>query len=398
MCEIPSLDTEAAIALVMELIAIPGRSGEEGAIARAVQGNLLGAGIAPACMAIDEAHRRSPFGGEQGNLVVNLPGRGALASASRLLLSAHMDTVPICAGAVPRREGNRLVPEASTTALGADNRSGCAAIVTLIRELRRQELDHRPLSLIFFVQEEVGLVGSRELDGSLLAPPAFGINVDGGLAREICHGAIGGIKWQLTIEGSAAHAGVHPEEGISAAAVLARGLGELVAGGWHGAVRQDGREGKANIGMLHGGESTNVVMPRLVADGECRSHDPEFLEVLLARYRQAFAESAAATTNVHGKAATAELVERNRYPAFVLDRASAPVRCLLEALGRLGLEPIYRVSNGAQDANNLNRLHAIPTVTVGAGAHLLHTTDEYLAIDEYLEACRLLLACAVQAE
>ena len=42
----------------------------------------------------------------------------------------HLDTVPLCAGAVPVRKGKRIVP-AGKTALGADNRTGVGCLVNL---------------------------------------------------------------------------------------------------------------------------------------------------------------------------------------------------------------------------------------------------------------------------
>jgi len=48
------------------------------------------------------------------------------------------------------------------------------------------------------------------------------------------------------------------------------------------------------------------------------------------------------------------------------------------------------------DANWLVR-HGIPTVTFGAGQNNVHTVDEYVNLDDYLEGCRFALALATQA-
>jgi tripeptide aminopeptidase len=46
---------------------------------------------------------------ETGNLIVDLPGKGALHNQPRLMFMTHMDTVPLCAGAKPKRQGRRMV-------------------------------------------------------------------------------------------------------------------------------------------------------------------------------------------------------------------------------------------------------------------------------------------------
>ena len=97
---------------------------------------------------------------ETGNLIVDLPGT---RPGPRLLFSTHLDTVPLCAGAKPRREGDRIVSD-GTTALGGDARTGCALLVTLAETLLKHRLPHPPITLLFTVREESGLHGARELN------------------------------------------------------------------------------------------------------------------------------------------------------------------------------------------------------------------------------------------
>ena len=68
---------------------------------------LREAGAPAAALGTDQAHRRSPLGGQVGNLVLKLPGthRGV-----RRLLMAHLDTVPLCIGTVPVVRGNYVAP------------------------------------------------------------------------------------------------------------------------------------------------------------------------------------------------------------------------------------------------------------------------------------------------
>ena len=150
------LNEDKAIRRVMDLIAISGGSCQEHDVSTWIQQVLAKAGVPASAVSIDNAHKRSPAGGTTGNLIVKL--RGTIKGPRRLLM-AHMDTVPLCAGCKPVREGDWIRPRSSETALGGDNRAGCAVVLTAILEAISQKLDYPPLTLLFTVQEEIGLRG-----------------------------------------------------------------------------------------------------------------------------------------------------------------------------------------------------------------------------------------------
>ena len=56
----------------------------------------------------------------------------------------------------------------------------------------------------------------------------------------------------------------------------------------------------------------------------------------------------------------------------------------------MGLSPFLKVVDGGLDANYFNA-KGIPTVTVGAGQHEIHTVDEYVDIKEYYQGCELVI-------
>src|SRR6188768_3488174 len=117
----PEPDLARALALSMDLMRIPGKSCEEGKVAAFIVDKLRKAGVSADCIAYDDANRRSPAGGEIGNLIVKLPGT---ARGPRRLLMAHLDTVPICVGCDPIRNDKFIESANPATGLGADNRSG----------------------------------------------------------------------------------------------------------------------------------------------------------------------------------------------------------------------------------------------------------------------------------
>ena len=73
------------------------------------------------------------------------------------------------------------------------------------------------------------------------------------------------------------------------------------------------------------------------------------------------------------------------------------VQAASAAVRACGLEPEPRIINGGLDANWLTA-RGLPTVTLGCGQAGIHTVNETLDVDEYLQACRIGLLLATGAE
>ena len=393
-----SADTEAATSRLMRFLAVPGITGEERKIGLEIVAALKEAGVPAKAIRFDDAHTRIPLPTETGNLIVDLAGRGSLGNAERIMFMTHMDTVPLCAGAQPKRQGRKIVNTAKT-ALGGDNRSGCAVLVSLAAELARQKLDHPPLTLLFCVREESGLWGARHVDTGALGPVKMAFNYDGGSASSVGIGAVGADRWEVEVFGRASHAGGAPERGISATMILALALADLKTNGWFGKVVQGDRQGTSNVGPVTGGpgrpagDATNVVTDYVHVRGESRSHDAKFCREITAAYKAAFAKAAASVTNAEGKAGRAKFTAHTDYHPFRQKETLPVVKCAIEAVAAGGAKPNVRVANGGLDANWMVR-HGIPTVTFGAGQNEVHTIDEWINLDEFDAACNLALRLA----
>ena len=382
-----------AVAHLMDLLRLEGPSGGEGAVARCVRDKLIAAGCRPSWIRHDRAHRKNGTDGEVGNLIVKIPGT---VKAPRLLFSSHLDTVPLCRGAVPMRRGNRIVAKGDT-AVGADNRTAVGALVTLAETVLKQRSAHPPLTLLFTVSEEIGLQGSRWVDVKDLGKPAFGVNIDSGAPAKLVMGAVGADRWHAEVFGVSSHAGVHPEDGVSAHLIVARALSKVAARGFFGRVRKRAGTGTSNVGSVSGGEATNQVTDYAVVRGESRSHDAEFLRSISAAYREAFEESAVSVSNARGETGRVKFHLVHDYPSFRLDDDAAILKLAERAARSLRYRPQRVISDGGLDANQLNG-KGVPTVTIGAGQHNAHTLREYADIKEYLGGCRLALTIASMAQ
>lgn len=379
---------------LIELMSIAGPPGEEQAVADFLRGALEQLDVPPECIVTDCAHQLSEYGGQIGNLIVRLSGNDQEPTR---MFAAHMDTVPGAVGAVPRIDPQRyrIVNDAPGKALGGDNRGGCALLLELARVLCKSGGDHPPTVLAFFVQEEVGLVGAHGLDVELLGNkrPEMCFNFDGSHVDEFLTAVIGTSRFSIEIEGIATHAGADPEEGVSAGIIAANALAQLAREGWHGIIKTPDGEGTANLGVIHGGTGSNVVMPSVEILAEARSYDPKFRDFVADQWRRAFSDAAAAESNSQGTTGKVEFRPGPCYEAFSLSADEPVVEFAFRAAKKLGFEARCTASSGGCDANEIVAA-GIPTVTFGVGQREVHTEREWLDLGDFDLACRLVIELA----
>jgi tripeptide aminopeptidase len=379
-----------ALALVQHLMAIRGKSCEERNIITEIRRRISEAGLSEANVFIDDSQLRSPYGGDTGSLIVKLPGT---LKGPRRLLMAHVDTVPLCEGCRPIQDGDLIRSADPNTALGADNRGGATVLLNALLEILDRKLPHPPLTFFWPIQEEIGLIGARHVRIEDLGHPELCFNWDGGAPNMACIGATGAYRFDVTIKGTASHAGVHPEQGASAIVMAALAIADLQQNGWHGLIQKGSSTGTSNIGMVEAGDATNVVTPLLKLKGEVRSHDPEFRKQLVSEFRGAFERAVQQVKTSDGVPGSIVFEERLEYESFKLDESSPSVVEAVRAIRSAGLEPQTRISNGGLDANWLSS-RGLPTVTLGCGQQDVHTVKETLHIPSFLDACRIAVLLA----
>src|ERR1700743_3218188 len=350
------VDTQAATDRLMRFLVVEGVTGKEAAIGRELMAALKESGVPADAIRLDDANTRIPVPTEPGNLIVDLPGRGALHNQPRILFMTHMDTVPLCAGAKPKLAGRKIVNEAKT-ALGGDNRCGCGVLVTLAAELAKTNADNPPITLLFCVREESGLWGARHVKTEELGSPVMAFNYDGGSASSVVIGAVGADRWSVEIFGRASHAGVAPERGLSSTMILALALAEVKAKGWFGKVVKGKRQGTSNVGPVTGGDgrpagdATNVVTDYVEVRGECRSHDRTFFKEITNAYKTTSTNAAKKVKNSEGKSGRVKFKAETDYYPFRQKETLPVVKRAIEAVSAVGGKPAIRAANGGLDAN-----------------------------------------------
>ena len=375
---------------MLDLLAIPGVSGHEKAVAERIIYTLRAAGCPTGAIAFDSANGKTPLKGEVGNLIVRLPGTVA---GPRRLFMAHMDTVPVCLGAKPVVAGRFVKSADPTTGLGGDDRAGCAVVLATAVEILKRKLPHPPLTFFFAIQEEVGLFGARYAKAADLGRPKLAFNFDGGAAEKLTIGATGGYRMDVTIEGIPSHAGVAPEKGVSAIAIASLAIASLVEDGWHGLVEKAGKRGTSNVGVIKAGSATNVVADAALLHAEARGHDPAFRGRIVKAIEKAFHDAAKKVKSSAGRTGKVTFSGRLDYEAFRLAEDEPCVVAAREAVKAIGLEPRLDISNGGLDANWM-AANGIPTVTLGCGQMDIHTTQEKLDLAAFEHACAIALRLA----
>jgi tripeptide aminopeptidase len=354
-----NIDRDRLLRLFLDLARIDSPSGEEGHVAERVRAELTSLGIASE---IDSA----------GNVIATVPGVG-----EPLLLNAHMDSVQPCCGVQPAVHDGIVTPTTGTV-LGADDKAGLAVVLEVLRALGSDPQRRRALELVFTVSEEAGLVGAKALDfGRLRAKSGIALDASGP-AGGIWVSAPSQNSLAITVTGRAAHAGVSPEQGISAIVAASRAITAMKLG------RID-EETTANIGTIAGGTASNIVPWTVSMKGEARSRDERKVEAQTDHMVTTFQETAAAM------GACAEVTVERSYSAYRVSADDPLVQRLCVAARQVGLQPTLKDSGGGSDANIFNR-HGIKAVVLAVGYEEPHCYAERLVIDEMVKSAEMLLA------
>jgi tripeptide aminopeptidase len=285
-----------------------------------------------------------------------------------------MDTVDGTAGLEPLVEHGR-VRSKGRTVLGADDKAGLAAILEAVRARHEAGDAHANLELIFTVQEERGLVGARRFDVARLRS-RYCFTFDS--SQPVGHFVVqqpSQAKLYVTVHGRRSHAGTAPERGVNAIVAAARALAAMPLG------RID-HETTANVGIIRGGQSTNIVPDRVEVHLEARSHSDEKLERQVQAMLDAFERASTAM------GARVEARRELSYRAYRLAESAEVVQRALAAARACGFEAALHASGGGSDANVFNE-KGLPTVVAGLDYREIHSPNEWIPIASLNAATRL---------
>ena len=352
-----TMDTERMVAQFMAMVQIDSESGEEAAFM---------AWLLPVFRGLGATAELDGY----GNLIATLPGKGS--SAEPILLSCHGDTVKPGKGIRPVLDEG-VIRSAGDTILGADDKAGIAELLEAIRVAPA----HPPLEIAISRQEEIGLLGVKNLDyGRLSARRGFLLDND--TLDTIITGGPSYFAIDVTVRGKAAHAGMEPEKGVNAIAAAARAIAALRLG------RLDA-ETTSNVGIIQGGLIRNGVPDLCTFMAECRSLDHG--------KGQALADELVATIHreVEAAGARAEIAENNLCRASRIDPATSwAVQIATRALAAQDIEAQASLMCGFTDASIYNN-HGIEMAVVGIGARQEHSLAEHILVEDMERAAAMVV-------
>lgn len=350
---------------LLRYIACDSESGNERAFCQLIEGELRALGLT---VSRDEAG--ALCGSDGWNVYGFLPGEG-----EPLLLCAHMDTVSPGRGIRPVLGEDGVLRSSGDTILGADDKSGVAAIVEVLARLREEGTPHRPVEVLFTICEESGLLGARHADYSRLKSRQAAV-LDSGRPHVIINRTPIHEKLEVSVTGLAAHAGVCPEKGINALKAAAQAVAAIPCG------RVD-EITMANIAEFHAPGSLNQVPDRVQFKMEVRSHREQNLQSWIDRAHRELEQACA-------QVGARFTMERARCTGAVSVPEDSPlIRMLVEIYRELDFEAGPAAGFGGSDTAWLFA-NGIEAVNLGTGMGNLHSVDEFIRMEDLERVTRVL--------
>lgn len=318
-------------------------------------------------------------GSNTGNLIAKFKGNKKVPP---LLLNAHMDTVEPGRGVIPVLKDGVFTSD-GTTILGADDKSAIAVLLEVMTVLKEKDMAFGPIEMVLTICEEIGLMGAKHLDMSLVTAK-YGYALDSTDTEGIITRAPSANKIEFRVYGRDAHAGAAPEKGINAIWLASRAIAGLQLG------RIDG-ETTCNIGIINGGIATNIVPNLVCVKGEVRSHDDEKLKKVTGAIVAAFEDSVRSYGNnsSDGLPRVDVIIEDDFFRTDIPE--DHPVVVLAQrAASNLGRKMITKTTGGGADANIFFTKGIIAGV-IGTGMRDMHTVRESVKVDDMVKTGELLL-------
>ena len=332
-------------------------------------GNVLSAEYAKIGFEV-EVHEQQKFG---NNLVIRHPE----AADPEIVLIAHMDTV-FGEGTAAERPFSRKGDYAYGPGVIDMKASHATTLYALKALMENGSEAFKNIELILNTDEEIGSIASRELIERVAKTKKYALILEPAQNGNLVSERKGGGKYFLKVHGKSAHAGIEPENGISAIEELARKILKLHAlTDWDKGIN-------VNVGLVNGGTSVNTIAPFAEAAIDVRIETWEDGDAVDLAIKEICSSSEIPGIRL-------ELTGNITRPAWNLtEEAEILIAAIAEEGKKIGLELSHEKSGGGSDAN-LTSFIGIPSVDglgpVGANAH---QETEYLHIPSLTERTLLL--------
>ena len=342
----------------LELAAYSVPSKHEAEIRQCLMEKLLALGFS---VSVDDAFPETGSGSLYGFLPGTLAG-------DPILFTAHMDTVSPCENKKITVESDGTIHTDGTTILGGDDLTGVVEFLEAVRQVQQEQRPHRDIEIVFTACEEYFVEGAKRLDYDRIhSKEAYVLDTDGQIGTAVL-AAPTGIRVMAHLTGKASHAALKPEDGINAIAIAADAMARMRLG------RID-QDTTANIGLIQGGDSGNIVPEHCFVEGETRSLVHESAIAQRDHMSACFQEAA------QRAGGQCRMENTTVYKAWSVEETSPLCQRFARAAQAAGLAPSFQRACGGSDASFLSA-HGISCLVLATGMHEIHSVREYTTLGE----------------
>lgn len=264
-------------------------------------------------------------------------------------------------------KGKTLITTDGTTLLGADDKAGIAAIITLAEEIIEENIPHGDIWIGFTPDEEVG-AGADLFDLDYFKAD-YAYTVDGDYEGEVAYENFNASSAHFTVKGVNVHPGSAKNIMVNAAAIACEIQGMLPE--QETPEHTEGREGFYHLEDMRG-DVNEAHLEYIVRD-----HDGELFEkrqqVLCDIEAKMNEKYGAGTVSLSLKESYRNMLEVLKKNFFVVEKAK-------ESIAAAGMEPVSLPIRGGTDGGRLSFM-GLPCPNLGTGGYAFHGPKEHVTVE-----------------
>ncbi|MBK8554864.1 MAG: peptidase T [Lewinellaceae bacterium] len=278
--------------------------------------------------------------------------------------------------------GNDIITASGTTLLGADNKSGVAAIMDAAQILlKNPQLKHGKIRILFTPDEEIGR-GVDKVDMKKLGAK-YGYTIDGEAAGSVEGETFSADGAVITIHGVASHPGFAKGKMENAQKIAAKIVAKFPDK--LSPEHTDGMQGFIHPTSIEANLETATIklIIRDFSDGGLKRH-AKTLQRIVDGVMKGYPNSTAKI----------EIKEQYRNMGKVLRRHPQVMAHAEEALRRAGFDkPLVRAIRGGTDGSRLSYM-GLPCPNIFAGEHAFHSKVEWVSRQDMEKAAETIVQLA----
>jgi tripeptide aminopeptidase len=348
---------------------------------------------------------------EFGYVYATIPSNSKKKNIPVICLCSHVDTAPDCSGTnvkpilhknydeediilpddttqvlsavahpyLRNHIGEDIITASGKTLLGADDKSGVAAIMQAAEFIMKNpSIKHGVIKILFTPDEEIGK-GTSKLDMKKLGAN-FGYTIDGGEAGSLEDETFNADSATIIIHGVIAHPGYAKNKLVNALKIAGEILHELPTSEWAPEATEE-KEGFVHPVRLEG------IAEKATLEFIIRDFDLDTLKEHGERL-QSIAEDVVS----HYLDASMEftITEQYRNMKQVLDAYPEVTAYAAEAINRAGLDVRTESIRGGTDGSKLSYM-GLPCPNIFTGMQAIHSKVEWIGVQDMAKAAETIV-------